>query len=126
MEGLEVTNSRDKGARAEREASAEWERLFGVQMRRSQQYCGRSDESDDIVGQPGVSIEVKRRERLNLAEAIKQCAADAKEGNVPIVLHRSNGNPWLVTVRLDDLPQLANVLFLTLAGIGKTKAEGEE
>lgn len=121
-----MTNSRDKGARAEREAAAEWQRLFGRPMRRSQQYCGRSDDSDDIVGQPGVSIEVKRRERLNVAEAVEKCAADAKEGNVPIVLHRGNGKPWLVTLRLDDLPQLANVLFLTLASIGRTKVEGEE
>lgn len=119
-------NSRVKGARAEREASEEWERLFGTPMRRSQQYCGRSDESDDIIGQPGVSIEVKRRERLNVGEAVAQCAADAKKGNVPLVMHRANGKPWLVTLRLDDLPQLANVLFLTLASIGRTKVEGEE
>jgi hypothetical protein len=84
-------------------------------MRRSQQYCGRSEESDDIVGQPCVSIEVKRRERFNLAEAVERAVQDAAEGNVAIVLHRADRQPWLVTLRLDDLPALAVTLFHTLA-----------
>ena len=107
--------SRDKGKRGEREAAAEWSRLFGVPMRRSQQYCGRGAEADDIVGQAGVTIEVKRRERFNLEEAIDQAAQDAAEGNIPLVLHRKNNHPWLVTLRLEDLPELAVRLFHTLA-----------
>ena len=121
-----MTNSKRKGGEGEREAAAEWQRLFGRPMRRSQQYCGRSDESDDIIGQPGVSIEVKRRQKFNVAEAVERCADEAAEGKVPIVLHRADRKPWLVTLRLDDLPQLANVLFHTLAEIGRTKAEDEE
>jgi hypothetical protein len=107
--------SRDKGKTGEREAAAVWSALFGVPMRRSQQYCGRSDESDDIVGQPGVSIEVKRRERLNLGAAVSRAVEDAADGNVAVVLHRSNHQPWLVTLRLNDLPELVVRLFHTLA-----------
>src|SRR5262245_42783013 len=106
--------SRNKGKRGEREAAAEWSRLFGVPMRRSQQFCGRSAESDDIVGQEGVSIEVKRRERFNLAEAVERAVQDAAEGNVAVVLHRADERPWLVTLRLDHLPELVNRLFYTL------------
>lgn len=112
MTGL---RSRNKGARGEREAAAEWSRLFGVPMRRSQQYCGAGADADDIVGQPGLSIEVKRRERFDLDAALARAAADAAEGNVPLVLHRKNRRPWVVSVRLDDLPELAVRLFHTLA-----------
>ena len=107
--------SLDKGKRGEREAAARWSELFGIPMRRSQQYCGQSDESDDITGHPGISIEVKRRERFDLESAIEKAAAEAADGNIPIVLHRKNHRPWLVTLRLDDLPELAVRLYLTLA-----------
>jgi hypothetical protein len=107
--------SRDKGKRGELEAAARWSELFGVSMRRSQQYCGASDEADDIVGQFGVSIEVKRRERFNLAAAVEQAVKDAADGSIPVVLHRADHKPWLVTLRLDDLPELAVRLFHTLA-----------
>ncbi len=77
--------SRNKGKRGEREAAAEWSRLFGIPMRRSQQFCGASDESDDIVGHPGISIEVKRRQHLNVADAVETAVAEAKEGHVAVV-----------------------------------------
>ena len=109
--------SRQKGKRGEREAAAEWERLFRVSMRRSQQYAGSPEAgSQDIIGQKGVAIEVKRREKLNVASAIDQIVEDAPEGDVPLVLHRANSRPWLCTVRLDDLPQLVATLQHALQG----------
>lgn len=48
------------------------------------------------------------------AWAMAQAIADAGE-SVPVVLHRANGCPWLAIVPLDDLPRLAELLFLTLA-----------
>ena len=107
--------SRDKGKRGEREAAAKWSELFGVPMRRSQQYCGSSNDSEDIVGHPGISIEVKRRERFNLAETVERAATDSADGNIAVVLHRADHKPWLVTLHLDDLPELAVRLFHTLA-----------
>ena len=110
--------SRDKGKRGEREAAAKWQALFGVPMRRSQQYCGASDESDDIIGQAGVSIEVKRRQHFNLAQAVEKAVAEAKEGHVAVVLHRADHQPWLITLQLDDLPDLVVRLFHTLTNRG--------
>lgn len=107
--------SREKGKRGEREAAARWSGLFGVPMRRSQQYCGGSEESDDIVGHPGLSIEVKRRQRFNLDEALSRAAADAADRSIPLVLHRKDNHAWQVTLYLDDLPELATRLFHTLA-----------
>lgn len=58
----------------------------------------------DIVGLPGVHIEVKRVERLNVGEAMSQAIRDAERFNdgVPALFHRRNRQPWLVTMRLSD------------------------
>jgi len=112
-----MVNSRRKGKRGELEAAKLWGELFGCkEMRRSQQYCGRSDESDDIVGQPGVAIEVKRVARINVQRVVARNVDDAAEERVPIVLHRADNQPWLVSLQLEDLPQLVETLFQTMHG----------
>jgi hypothetical protein len=106
--------SRRKGQRGEIEAAAELRRLFRIEARRGRQYQGTDQSPDVLADIPGVHIEVKRCESLRLYPAIEQAAADAG-GNVPVVLHRANQKPWVAIVRLDDLPQLAVQLYLTLA-----------
>lgn len=61
-------------------------------------------EVPDLVGLPGVHIEVKRVERLNVGEAMNQAIRDADRfhDGVPTLFHRRNRQPWLVTMRLDD------------------------
>lgn len=107
---------RDKGKRGELEAAAAWNKLFGTNVRRSQQYCGRSNESDDLVGQPGLSIEVKRRNRLNVYDALAKALGEAQDGTEAVLLHRADRQPWLFTCRLQDLPAIAQTLYLTLIG----------
>ena len=61
-------------------------------------------DTPDLVGLPGVHIECKRVERLNLRAAMEQAERDAaffKDG-APTVFHRQNRQPWLVTMRLSD------------------------
>lgn len=107
---------RTKGAVGEREAAAEWNRHFGTTLnRRCMQSRGGKNDGADLQGQAGLHIEVKRVEKLNINAAMDQAIGDATDGNVPIVVHRISRMPWLVTVRLDDLPQLATTLFHTLA-----------
>ncbi len=58
----------------------------------------------DLVGLPGVHIEVKRVERLNVPEAMGQAIRDSdrfKDG-IPALFHRRSRSPWLVTMRLED------------------------
>ena len=49
-------------------------------------------------------MEVKRVERLNVPEAMKQAARDAERfrDGAPVVFHRRSREPWLVTMRLED------------------------
>lgn len=62
--------------------------------------CGNGDA--DVVGLPGVHIECKRVERLNIYDAIEQSKNDARDGENPVVMHRRNRKEWLVTMPLDD------------------------
>jgi hypothetical protein len=102
-----------KGKAGEREAAKRLAELFNVEARRGQQYHGGPDTPDVWADIPGVHFEVKRTEELRLWKAMNQAAEDAAD-NVPVVLHRANGKPWVAIVRLDDLPKLAVQLYLTL------------
>ena len=91
-------NSRDKGKRGELQA-AKVLQTYGYDARRGQQYSGASGDAD-VVGLPGVHIEVKRVEKLNISKAMQQSIRDAREGEMPIVMHRKNKETWLVTMPL--------------------------
>lgn len=97
-------NSRDKGAKGERELAGKL-REFGYDARRGQQFCGANGDAD-VVGLPGIHIECKRVERLNLYDAMSQSVRDAREGEVPTVFHRKNHCEWLVTMRMKDWMQM--------------------
>jgi hypothetical protein len=106
--------SRRKGVRGELEAAAELRRLFRVEARRGRQYHGGDEAPDVTAAVDRVHFEVKRVEALRLYPALDQAVADAGT-NIPVVLHRASQRPWVVILRLDDLPQLAVQLYLTLA-----------
>lgn len=93
-------NSRAKGKRGELEI-ANILKEYGYDTRRGVQYNG-SDGSPDVVGLPNIHIEVKRVEALNLDKAMKQSIDDARDGEVPVVMHRKDRHCWLVTMRLDE------------------------
>ncbi len=59
--------------------------------------------TSDIIGPAGVHIECKRREKLDLYGALRQSAADAEKFNdgLPVVAHRSNRCPWIISMSLD-------------------------
>ena len=58
----------------------------------------------DLTGLPGIHIEVKRVEKLNIGEAMAQAVRDAERfhDGAPTVFHRRNRQPWLVTMQLED------------------------
>lgn len=92
-------NSRQKGKRGELEL-AKVLRDYGFDARRGQQFKGGAD-SPDVTGLPGLHIECKRVERLNIYEAMEQSTRDAGD-QIPVVISRKNGKQWLITFRLSD------------------------
>lgn len=94
-------NSRNKGAEGERALAAELRRHGFEDARRGCQYKGGAD-SPDVIGIPGIHIECKRVERLNLTEAYAQSYRDSAPGEIATVMHKKNREPWMVTLTLDD------------------------
>ena len=100
-----AVNSRTKGAVAEREV-ARILNSYGYNCRRGQQYCGANGDAD-VVGLPGIHIEVKRREKLNLYDAMDQSKRDAAvSGGLPSVFWRKNNCEWLVVMTPEDWMRL--------------------
>ena len=97
-------NSRNKGKRGELEIAHKLQK-YGYDARRSQQYAGINNDAD-VVGLPGVHLEVKRVEKLNIDNAMEQAIRDKREGEKPVVMHRRNNKPWLVTMPLDEWMEL--------------------
>ena len=97
-------NSRRKGAEGERELAGKLKE-YGYECRRGQQYSGANGDAD-VVGLPGIHIECKRVERLNIDDAMVQASEDARAGELPAVFHRRNGCKWKVTMRLEDWMKL--------------------
>lgn len=109
-----MVNSKQKGKRGELELVHKLEQ-YGFDTRRSVQYNGKSDEGQaDLLGLPGIHIESKRVEKLNLYDAMAQAIHDAKDGELPTVFHRKNHCEWLVTMRLDDWIKLYKEYFETV------------
>jgi Holliday junction resolvase len=98
-----MTNSRQKGARGEREWRDQL-RAAGYTARRGQQFAGGT-ESPDVICDELASVihwEVKRVESLNIHSAVAQAMRDAG-GKAPMVAHRRNAQPWLVTMTAEAL-----------------------
>lgn len=97
-------NSREKGKRGELEV-AHLLQQYGYEARRSQQYAGINNDAD-VVGLPGIHIEVKRVEKLNIDNALDQAFVDKGDDEIPIVMHRKNRAWWKVTMDFDDWMKL--------------------
>ena len=97
-------NSRRKGAVFERRLAGIL-RDYGYNSRRGQQYSGANGDAD-VIGLPGIHIEAKAVERLNIYDAMSQSKRDARNGEIPVVMHKKNNCNILVTMELDDFMKL--------------------
>lgn len=96
--------ARNRGARGEREVVELLKACGWPRSRRNllRDVMGRQERGDIAGGPPGVSFEVKFVEKLNLPSAWRQCV-QAAGSDLPVVVHRSNGQPWLCTLPADEL-----------------------
>ena len=97
-------NSKQKGARFERQLAGML-REYGYQCRRGQQYCGANGDAD-VIGLPGVHIEAKAVERLNIYDAMAQAKSDARKGEIAAVFHKKNYHNVLVTMEFEDFMKM--------------------
>lgn len=101
-----AVNSKQKGARFERELASKF-REHGYEARRTAQYCGNTGDASDVVGLPGIHIEAKHQERMSLYDWMDQAKRDSKNtGNLPVVFHKKNHAEILVTMQFDTFMEL--------------------
>lgn len=100
-----ATNSKAKGARFERTLAAKFREYGYSDARRTAQYCGNTGDASDVIGLPGIHVEAKHQERMNLYEWMAQAVRDAEAGgtgNLPAVFHKKNNADILVTMKIED------------------------
>lgn len=97
--------SREKGKRFERQVA----HLFidaGFDARRSQQFCGKAGDADVVVSGSPLHVECKANEKLNINKAMEQSTSDARDGEIPIVVHKKSRKPVLVTMYWSDFIEM--------------------
>ena len=101
-----AVNSKQKGARFERQLASKF-REYGYEARRTAQYCGNTGDASDVVGLPGLHIEAKHQETMRLYEWVSQAKRDSSgTGRLPAVFHKKNNAEILVTMTLDSFMKL--------------------
>ena len=108
-----MTNSRQKGARAERQLAKELRKYGYEDARRGQQFCGKNGDADVVGMSDKIHIEAKCTDvgHGKLYEWIEQSTRDAREGEVPVVMHKRQsqkvrGKQWLVTLELNEFIEI--------------------
>lgn len=102
-------NSKEKGKRFERELAALFRERGFSESRRTAQYCGNTGDASDVVGIPGIHVEAKHQEKMQLYDWMNQAKRDAAAGGenrLPAVFHKKNRAEILVTMTFDDWMKL--------------------
>lgn len=106
-----TAHHRAKGRQGERDVATLLTRAgFPASRNEANQGYGNEDVAHAI---PGIWLEVKRVERLDLPGALRQAKAQADKRNLtPLVVHRSNRQSWKVTMEFEYLLSLLRVCML--------------
>lgn len=97
--------SKAKGVRFELEIAHFLQNHGYPDAHRTAQHCGKTGDAGDVEGVPGLHVECKHVEKLNLYNAYHQAVRDnsAKgNGDIPVVIHKKNRETTLVSLSLDD------------------------
>lgn len=114
-----MTNSKQKGARFERELAKTFREYGYTDARRTAQYCGNTGDASDVLGLPGIHVEAKHQETMRLYDWMAQAKRDALaggKGELPAVFHKKNRAEILVTMELPDFMELYK-FFAAEAGV---------
>jgi len=100
--------ARNKGARGERFVANFLREALGTYTRRGQQFKGTPD-SPDVVGLPGIHIESKFVESLNLQKAFSQAESESGD-NIPVVFHKKNHKPLMITLKAENMVEFCAII----------------
>lgn len=100
-----MANSRVRRGRATQELVAGWLRYHGYPLATS---VAASLPGKDILATPGLAVEVKATDGLDILGALRQASANAYKDELPIVVYRPKGygpdkiGDWPVVMSLRD------------------------
>lgn len=96
--------SRDKGARGERMLRDELRDHGFEDVTRGFVW----NHTSDLIGLPGIHIEAKFVEKLNIRQALAQAEEESekRQDGMPTVFSKTSRKPWIVTMNLDDWVKL--------------------
>lgn len=105
MEKKKKINSRQKGARFERQLAKKL-REYGYEAERGCQHAGGKDSPDVKTSMTGIHIEAKAVEHLNIWNALEQSRRDAGEDEMAVVMFKRNHTNIYVAMELDEFMKL--------------------
>jgi hypothetical protein len=75
---------------------------------------------------PWLSVECKAVSRESVRKWMEQCIRDAEAaGKLGILCHKVPRGNWLVTLRLDDLPELVQKLSISITEASERNCESD-
>jgi hypothetical protein len=97
-------NARNKGKRGEREVRDLLQAIVDSEFQAGGMIPPRLERNlqqvraggADLVGLEWLALEVKYREQSQIAQWWEQAKGQAKDGQEPVLIHRSNHQPWQV------------------------------
>ncbi len=106
-----MVNSKAKGNRGELAARDKVrEHWHAPECVRAAQVSGKFS-ADLLYALPEAHVEVKNLKRMAVFGHYHQAQGDAKAGEVPVLLLKADGEPWLVAFRIEDTTEfIARVL----------------
>ena len=108
-------NSKQKGARFERQLASMFREFGYADARRTAQYCGNTGDASDVVGLAGIHVEAKSQETMRLYDWMAQAKRDSENtGNMPAVFHKKSRADILVTMTMDDWMRLYEAYLAAL------------
>jgi hypothetical protein len=110
-----TARSQRKGVTGERELAECLQRLGILGTARAAREYQTGATAPDVAGVPGLHLECKRVEKLNLTAAMEQALRDSAPAEIPVVCHRRNRGKWQVTFHLAHLPQFVTAVQRALA-----------
>ncbi len=124
MDSKKAKASREKGKRYELELMHILRDFYGYGVRRGYVFQHESD----VIGLPGIHIECKAVEHLNLRKAYKQAVEEAqkRQDGTPVVFHHKAREGWLVTLSLEDFMDMYGAWEADGKRMDKTSQENTE
>lgn len=99
-----IVNSRNKGARGEREFIQDHLVPHWPAAKRNLDQYG--SDKRDCLEVAGVHWQIKRTEKLELWKAIEQAETEARDHDIPVVAFRRNRSGWYCVIEADELVAL--------------------